>query len=562
MAVPIKSKFQPPHFAGAPRLPWATVGREKQLDLGETARISIRVPARHEKNRGLGSLLGKLACRRPHRRRHLTHEQWRQEFGAHADDLEQVAEFARQQQLKVTAVDASRRSVIVEAPLHRLQQALGVRLRAVEHGGVTFRTHDGPVLVPEALESKIAAVEGLDSTPAPHPGPPGSTRSERHFEVRRVGELYGFPMSRTGKGQTVVIVLLGGGFHTRDLDRYFAGLGLATPRIEVMEIGGAKNRPASGAAIQQLLKAQGLEPKPLGDDQDPGQDPGSGQDTGSDIAWTIEATTDIQILGALVPEARIVALFAPNTQDQQVAAIETALGADFKEKYGLPTAISCSWGQYEYKMRGGSRRTMEAALAQAAALGVTVCFSSGDYGGGQVYYPASSTYALACGGTSIVTSSATAAVEEVWRERGPQIYLASGGGISEIIAVPEWQKAAVAKWGGSRRGVPDLAALASRVGGYALIIGDAEVGMGGTSSAAPLLAGLVIQITEANQDLKAGYRVGWLTPLLYGEGFRDAFVEITAGDSGLFRATEGWDPCTGLGRPIGEKLLAALRAGL
>ncbi len=535
------------------------VGREQKLDLDETARVSIRVRARHEKIRDLGSLLAKLAGRRPHRRRHLTHEQWQLAHGAHADDLDQVADFARQRGLEVKEVAARRQSVIVEAPLHRLQDAFGVRLRAVEHAGATFRTHLGPVQVPETMEPKIADVHGLDHTPVQHPAPPCGVRTERHYEVRQVGELYDFPMSRTGKGQTVVIVLLGGGFDPRDLDRYFAGLGLATPRIDVVEIGGAKNRPAKGAAIQQLLTAQGMEPKPLGDVQEPG----SGQDTASDVAWTIEATTDIEILGAVVPEARFVMLFAPNTQDQQVAAIETALGADFKDRYGLPTAISCSWGQYEYKIRSGSRRTMEDALAKAAALGVTVCFSSGDFGGGPVYYPASSTYALACGGTSIVTSPAEAALEEeVWREMGPQIYLATGGGLSEIIAAPEWQKDAIAKWGATKRGIPDLAALASRGGGYALIIGDAEVGMGGTSSAAPLLAGLVVQITEANQDLKPGYRVGWLTPLLYQERFRDAFVQITGGDNGLFRAADGWDPCTGLGRPIGGKLLAALREGL
>ncbi len=553
MAVPISSMF---HW-----LPLGTrgpQGRAKKLDLDATARVSIRVSARHEKIRGLGSLLSHLAVRRPHRRRHLTPEEWRQEFGADAQDLDRVADFARQQRLKVTEVDAGLRSVIVEAPLHRLEEAFRVRLRAIEYAGATFRTHLGPLLVPEALESKIAAVEGLDSTPVPHPAPPCGERTEHHVEVRRVGELYGFPMSRTGKGQTVVIVLLGGGFHRQDLDRYFAGLGLAVPRIEVMEIGGAKNRPASSAAVQQLLKAQGLEPKPLGGEEDPG----TGQDSASGVAWTIEATTDLQILGAMVPEARIVAVFAANTQDQQVAAIETALGADFKEEYGLPTVISCSWGEYEHKFRDDRRRTMEDALAKAATLGVTVCFSSGDFGGGPVYYPASSAYALACGGTSIVTSPAEAALEEaVWREEGPQIYFASGGGVSEVFAAPEWQKAAVAKWGGARRGVPDLAALASRRRGYALIIGDAEVGMGGTSSAAPLLAGLVVQVTEANQDLKSGYRVGWLTPLLYGERFHGAFVDVTRGDNGLFRAAEGWDPCTGLGRPIGNRILAALREG-
>jgi kumamolisin len=39
-------------------------------------------------------------------------------------------------------------------------------------------------------------------------------------------------------------------------------------------------------------------------------------------------------------------------------------------------------------------------------------------------------------------------------------------------------------------------------------------------------------------------------------GFRD----ITAGDNGAYRAGTGWDPCTGLGVPVGTDLLAVLSA--
>ena len=558
MAVPILSTFRRPPFGEARRSGSDSAGRAKQLDLEEVARVSLRVAARSEQIRDHASLSSRLASRLPHRRRYLTPEKWQERFGAHAEDLERVADFARRQRMKVVEVAEGRLSVTVEAPLHRLQAALGVRFHAIEQSAMTFRTYEGAVMVPEALEHKITGVAGLDRTPVAHPPRPGGERTEHHVDVRQVGELYGFPMSRTGKGQTVVIVLLGGGFDRQDLDRYFIGLGFATPQIEVIGIGGAENQPASSTAIQGLLKAQGLEPIPLSGDQDPG----SGQESASDVVWTIEAMTDIEILGALVPEARIVVVFAPNTQSQQVAAIETALAADFKDKYGLPTVISCSWGQYESTFSDSSRAMMEAALAKAAALGVTVCFASGDFGGGPVYYPASSVYALACGGTSFVTAPGKSPPEEtVWREKAPQIYFASGGGLSDDFAVPEWQQAAIANWGGAKRGVPDLAALASRLHGYALIIGDAEVGMGGTSAAAPLLAGLTVQLTEANQALKAGYRIGWLTPLLYGPHFRDAFVNITSGDNGLYCAVAGWDPCTGLGRPIGDKFLAALREG-
>ena len=40
-------------------------------------------------------------------------------------------------------------------------------------------------------------------------------------------------------------------------------------------------------------------------------------------------------------------------------------------------------------------------------------------------------------------------------------------------------------------------------------------------------------------------------------GFRD----ITAGTNGAYRAGPGWDACTGLGTPIGTKLIAVVKPG-
>lgn len=551
MAVPIQNPFRAPGFRVSKLLP----------DLEETARVAIRVRPRDEEQQleKLGASLRKMAVSLPHLRQHLSAEEWEDRFGAAKEDLERVATFARRMGLEVEKMVPGQRSVVLRGPLKQLQKALGVELQTVKDGEETFRTHDGPIMVPKQLAKTIQSVQGLETIPALHRRPRIAERTKTNYPVRRVAELYGFPLEYTGQGQTVVIVVLGGGFHRDDLDRYFRGLGLKVPQIDVVELGGAKNQPASNKAIQHLLDAQGFEPRSL--PVDPSQP--SPNDSVTNIAWTIEATTDIEILGSIVPEARLVVVFAPNTQDEQAEAIETILGSDFESKYGRPSVISCSWGQYEYRMKSSSMQMMETALARAAVMGVTVCFASGDYGGGPVYYPASSIYSLACGGTSIVTLPGDDDVhEEVWREERMSLYYsASGGGASETFAVPDWQKAAVATWGGAKRGIPDVAAQASLSTGYALIIGASEVGMGGTSAAAPLIAGLVVQINEGNQDLKKGYRVGWLTPLLYGKDFAESFVSITQGNNGLYVANASWDPCTGLGRPIGSRLLVALRAG-
>jgi kumamolisin len=51
--------------------------------------------------------------------------------------------------------------------------------------------------------------------------------------------------------------------------------------------------------------------------------------------------------------------------------------------------------------------------------------------------------------------------------------------------------------------------------------------------------------------------VGFLNPKLYGA--KTAGHDITEGNNGSFKATAGWDACTGLGSPDGVKVAAALK---
>ena len=71
-----------------------------------------------------------------------------------------------------------------------------------------------------------------------------------------------------------------------------------------------------------------------------------------------------------------------------------------------------------------------------------------------------------------------------------------------------------------------------------------------------LVAGLLARVNQ-----RLGTPVGFVNPLLYGQpdGAR-LFRDITQGDIGAYSATQGWDACTGLGSPIGKKLLDALNA--
>ena len=58
---------------------------------------------------------------------------------------------------------------------------------------------------------------------------------------------------------------------------------------------------------------------------------------------------------------------------------------------------------------------------------------------------------------------------------------------------------------------------------------------------------------------QTGSPIGFLNPLIYNKAVEaSGFHDITQGNNGSFSATEGWDPCTGLGTPNGAQLLAAL----
>jgi kumamolisin len=90
---------------------------------------------------------------------------------------------------------------------------------------------------------------------------------------------------------------------------------------------------------------------------------------------------------------------------------------------------------------------------------------------------------------------------------------ATGGGVSDLFALPDWQLAAnvpPGKGGVKGRGIPDVVANASPQAGYRLYIHGRTAVVGGTAAATPLWAGLIARI---NQGL--GRNLGYINPVLY-----------------------------------------------
>ncbi|MEA9985472.1 MULTISPECIES: S53 family peptidase [Subtercola] len=467
------------------------------------------------------------------------------QLGAAPADVELVTSTLEGLGLSVLLVDAASRRVRVEGTAAQVGRVFGTSLEAVTSSApdgqrVEHRHRTGGLSIPVALEGVVTAVLGLDDRP--------QARAQfRVAEARaatvsytpvELGQIYRFPADTDGSGQTVAIVELGGGYQQSDLDTYFGGLGVGSPRVTAVGVDGAKNVP--------------------------GGDP-----TGADG----EVLLDIEVVGGLSPKASIVVYFAPNTDAGFLDAVATAAHST-----PTPAAMSISWGQSEDEWTPQARTALDDALADAATLGVTVTAAAGDNGSSDgaadgrnhADFPASSPHALACGGTSLHATATRVNSETVWNNGAGKG--ATGGGVSDVFGLPSWQSAAgvpagAAPNGPGGRGVPDVAANADPATGYEVLVDGKRAVYGGTSAVAPLWAALVARLVQS-----LGTPLGLLQPRLYalaaastgtgtGAGSSAAGLrDVTEGSNGAFTAGPGWDACTGLGVPDGTALLAALAA--
>ena len=452
---------------------------------------------------------------------YLTREEFAARHGADAADLAAVRAFAAAQGLIVVLEHAARRTVVLSGTVAQFNAAFNVQLQRMQHDSCSYRGRTGSIELPSSLDGVIEAVLGLDSRP----------QAEAHFRVRpaasaatafsptQVASLYGFPGS-TGLGQCVALIELGGGFRPADLDTYFKALGVGSPTVTAVSVDHAQNTPTGDA---------------------------NGPDG--------EVMLDIEVVGAIVPQATIAVYFAPNTDAGFLDAISTAI----HDTTNKPSVISISWGGAESTWTAQAMTAMDDAFQAASTMGITVCIASGDNGssdgvtdgGDHVDFPASSPFALACGGTSLKATSSAISGEVVWNDgtNGG----ASGGGISSFFATPTWQTnlSAVTTQGKktplTQRGVPDVAGNADPETGYQVRVDGSASVIGGTSAVAPLWAALIARVNQLS-----GKSAGLLNPQLYPvpAGFRD----ITQGNNGDFAAAAGWDACTGLGSPNGAAL--------
>jgi kumamolisin len=532
---------------GEPRRLQLPAKRSKAaVDLDQRVEVTIVVRSRGSENEWR-ELVATVTSGLPGQRRYLTRAQFLRKWGASHEDLEAIRKFATALRLKIVSVDAFRRCVVLSGTLRQFSRIFDVVLFAVKHPDGMFRSHRGTPRLPRSIHSLVECVIGLDNIPAVRPHAPAAIKKWSGMNRQALLETYAIPPDLQGKGQCVAIIEFGGGFEQTDLTAYFAQFGLAPPQVLTRSIGGVKNNPAPQSMIRTFLAKDK-----------------TGVNS-TQVLWTIETMTDLEMVGTIAPKASILLVQAPNDDQGEYHAV-TSVIADAEND---PSALSCSWGGPEWHHTPSLMRTLDRWFQVAAVLGITVCCATGDQGQAvtldepeklTAQFPASSPYALACGGTTLRPK---ARIEVAWNQWMGGVHMEGGGGFSDFFPVPTWQCAAKITAGdwiptgfksGKGRAIPDVAAKADMAQGYCIIIGGEGMPFGGTSAATPLWAAVVVLLNEGLQA-----RVGSLHELLYDGSLSAGVRDIVAGNTGAFKACKGWDPCTGWGSPRAKALLLALR---
>jgi kumamolisin len=506
-----------------------------------------------------------LADRLPRNRQYLSREDFELHHGAHPDDLVRVEKFARAHGFEILETSPARHSLTLQGTTGEFGKLFHVEMVNYDHERGRHRGFNGPIYIPKKLAGSVEAVLGLHDRPcawrhlAAAPGVKKVPRAP--FTPDEIAELYRFPRHANGTGQCIGVIELGGGYSRSDLEAFFGPLKVPVPKITDVSIGGAENAPADRASLAILMAALHGDKKALKRET-------SAPHRAADLAQsTAETTMDIELVGAFAPGAHIVVYFAPNNEQGIYHALTTALA----DKLHRPSVLSLSWGEPEPGVSPKYAALIDGVLKNLANVGVTVCVSSGDYGAQNrspdgrpsVNFPASSPYALGCGGTTLKVSGSKIEAEVVWNAVFDGSRGATGGGVSRMFATPCWQQGfevphSTEKNGG--RGVPDVAGVADPQTGCRIVVGGVEGVSAGTSAVAPLWAALVARLNHA-----MGAPSGYLNSLLYKLAKRPngggAFRPITHGENGTYHAGPGWNPCTGLGSPLGDRLLEALDGG-
>ena len=252
---------------------------------------------------------------------------------------------------------------------------------------------------------------------------------------------------------------------------------------------------------------------------------------GTDSGWAEETCLDVEWAHAIAPDAKILLVEAVN---DYFSSLRSAV--DYATSYPGVVAVSMSWGGNE------SANSLNSDY-HFNKPGIAFFAASGDDGSGiGTYWPASSPYVVAVGGTTLNLDAGGAVISETaWSK--------SGGGISNFEARPNYQTS----YGLTtpNRTIPDVSYNANPTTGVAVYCNSSWINgkVGGTSAGAPQWAAIhALGVSATNINLYQRAKSSYAT----------YFRDITSGSNGNYTATQGYDYVTGLGSPLTFKFGTSL----
>ncbi len=524
----------------------------------------------------------------------LTPQQFGERFGVGSGDLQRVKRWLERKGLRVTDLSAARNQLTISGSVGGIEEAFGVELHRYRYDGEMHFASAGEPRLPAALKGMMLSLQHLDDfrlkpmgvkqRPAPADGvtPQFNSGGDHQLVPDDLATIYDikplYQQSIDGTGISIAVV------------------GRAV--VDMTDIETFREDAKLPANDPNVISVPGTE--------------GSTSGT-SDPNDVLESDLDLEWAGAIAYGATI-NFVTTNAAD----GFDVTDSLTYAIQSDLAPIISMSYGLCEPQIPADELATFQSLGQQANAQGQTIIVSAGDSGaagcdlqdrpdtpkatqGIAVLFPADLAEVTAVGGTEFSGdvdsptkywsafngsnggSAKTYIPETAWNDSGSNGLAASGGGVSTLVAKPDWQGGTGVPDDG-QRDVPDIALTASWVhdpylicagsGGSSGSTGtcagsgfasDTPLSIGGTSASAPVFAGMLALLEQSVGSTGAGN----VNLLLYtlaatSSTYANVFHDITTGSNAVpcvsgstdcpagttsfgYDAGTGYDLATGLG---------------
>lgn len=490
----------------------------------------------------------------PYYHQWLTPERYGELFGASETDLGLIKNWLQSHGMKVDEVPAGRRAIVLSGTAAQVNAAFGARIQTYKVDGEVHHANENDPEIPQAMANVVGGLVSLHdfrSRTLHHVVKQGdwkpklSSGSSHYLTPGDFATIYNlvplYQQSLDGTGQSIAIV-------------------------------GRSNLKLSD--VRTFRSSFGLPPR------DPqiivnGPDPGV-----FDQNEESEAVLDVEWSGAVAKNANIKFVVSSSTNSTD----GVYLSAQYIVSHNVAPVMSVSFGLCEAALGTSGNNFLNNLWQQAAAQGVTVLVSSGDSGaagcdsasanrgtqGRGINGLCSTPYSVCVGGTqfndtanpglywasSNETGTQASAIsyipENVWNESAGSGLWSGGGGASIVYSKPSWQSGAGVPSDG-KRDVPDVSLTAAVHDGYLVYMEGGLMLMGGTSAAAPSLAGiLALAAQQTGSSLGNANAVFYRLAANQQSGGATVFHDITGGNNSVpgvtgYNAGTGYDMATGLG---------------